>query len=318
MGTSAEFSSRADRAGRRKRHHLLHGDRHRCGRQCLRTARRPSPIPRTRSRRPHRRSPAPIRPPRPTTTTPRSSGNAEAGSTVHIYKSANCSGTAAATGTAAQFATGLTVAVTENAESSLTATATDAAGNVSGCSSAVSYTEDSIAPATPTITETNPASPANNDNPVVKGTVGEGSPTHVKIYTTNDCSGAAATTGTPADSPAGCTSTSPTTPRPRSRLPPPMRPATSRIAHPQSATPRTRSRRNRDHPRTAFARRIVTAIRKRKVRRARLVQVSFSFTSNDSTAHFECELDGAPFSPCSSPRVYGKVKLGPHSFSCEP
>ena len=120
---------------------------------------------------------------------PKVSGGAAAGSTVRIYKSANCSGTAAVTGSAAQFATGLTVAVAENATTSLTATATDAAGNVSNCSSALSYTDDSIPPGAPTISSTNPASPANNDSPKVQGTAGNGSPTKVKVYAAANCVG---------------------------------------------------------------------------------------------------------------------------------
>ena len=60
--------------------------------------------------------------------------------------------------------------VASNTTSTLRVTATDAAGNESPCSpTSVSYTHDSIAPASPTINGTDPNSPANENNPEVKG-----------------------------------------------------------------------------------------------------------------------------------------------------
>src|SRR5207247_396995 len=80
---------------------------------------------------------------------PAISGTAEAGSTVKRYTTAACTGAPAATGTAAAFASpGLTVGVSDDSATTFKATATDAAGNVSGCStSSVTYVEDSTAPA---------------------------------------------------------------------------------------------------------------------------------------------------------------------------
>jgi hypothetical protein len=73
---------------------------------------------------------------------PKVKGSAESRSTVRVYKSAGCSGPVAAEGAAAAFASpGLAIAVGDNKTVPLTATATDAAGNSSACSSAVSYTE---------------------------------------------------------------------------------------------------------------------------------------------------------------------------------
>ena len=51
-------------------------------------------------------------------------------------------------------------------------------------------------PAAPSITDTDPDSPANDNSPEVKGTVGSGSPTQVKIYVNASCSGAPDATGT--------------------------------------------------------------------------------------------------------------------------
>ena len=74
------------------------------------------------------------------------------------------------------------------------ATATDAAGNVSGCSSSsVTYVEDSTAPALPTGLASNPAGPANDNNPEISGSAEAGST--VRVYTTSDCSGAPTATG---------------------------------------------------------------------------------------------------------------------------
>ncbi|HEX7059188.1 MAG TPA: hypothetical protein VF176_04985, partial [Solirubrobacterales bacterium] len=74
-------------------------------------------------------------------------GSAESSSTVKLYATANCSGAPLNSGSAAQFASpGITVSVSDNTTTSLRATATDAAGNASGCSGPFDYIEDSLAP----------------------------------------------------------------------------------------------------------------------------------------------------------------------------
>ncbi len=128
---------------------------------------------------------------------PEVKGSAEAGSTVRIYSTSDCSGSPLASGTPAQFASpGITVAVPGDQTTNLRATATDAAANTSGCSSPLAYTEDSSAASTPTLTDTDPDSPANDNNPEVKGAAEAGST--VRIYSTSDCSGAPLASGTPA------------------------------------------------------------------------------------------------------------------------
>jgi hypothetical protein len=42
---------------------------------------------------------------------------------------------------------------------------------------------------------------------------------------------------------------------------------------------------------------------------------SFSFAASESGSTFECSLDGASFSPCSSPREYAGLEAGAHAFS---
>ncbi|MET0603852.1 MAG: hypothetical protein ABW167_17845 [Baekduia sp.] len=81
--------------------------------------------------------------------TPRVSGTAEAGATIRIYRGPECVGLPAAIGTAAAFASpGLAVVVPSEATSLLRATQTDRAGNVSPCSVARTYVEDSTPPET--------------------------------------------------------------------------------------------------------------------------------------------------------------------------
>ena len=120
--------------------------------------------------------------------TPLVIGTAEAGSTVKLYSNNLCTGAPLVSGTAANLAApGLQINVADNTTTQVKATATDAANNVSTCSPAITYTEDSSPPAVPALTSTNPASPANNNTPLVIGTAEAGST--VKLYPTAGCTG---------------------------------------------------------------------------------------------------------------------------------
>ena len=119
---------------------------------------------------------------------PKVKGTAEAGSTVRIYSTSDCSGNPVASGNAATFASpGLAVTVADNTTTNFRATATNSSENPSPCSAPVTYVEDSAAPAKPTITATNPPSPANNNDPKIKGTAEAAST--VKLYSGANCSG---------------------------------------------------------------------------------------------------------------------------------
>ncbi len=76
---------------------------------------------------------------------PELKGSAAAGSTVRLFKTAACTaGTAVAQGTAAKFASpGITALVADNKTTAFRARAVDAAGNISPCSGAFYYVEDS-------------------------------------------------------------------------------------------------------------------------------------------------------------------------------
>ena len=54
-------------------------------------------------------------------------------------------------------------------------------------------------PDPPAVTGTDPSSPADNTTPRVRGTVGAGAPSEIRIYTNPTCSGAPAATGSAAD-----------------------------------------------------------------------------------------------------------------------
>ena len=72
-------------------------------------------------------------------------GDAEAGSTVDLFTTADCSGAPLASGSAAALAgAGITISVADNSTSQIRAMARDAAGNASACSAAISYAEVTV------------------------------------------------------------------------------------------------------------------------------------------------------------------------------
>ena len=98
---------------------------------------------------------------------PEITGTAEAGSTVTRVHDCRLHRRRCATGTAAAFASpGFTIAVADDSSTTFKATATDAAGNVSGCSaSSVTYVEDSTAPAPPDVARFEPGSACQRQQP---------------------------------------------------------------------------------------------------------------------------------------------------------
>ncbi|MGE0550750.1 MAG: Ig-like domain-containing protein [Kofleriaceae bacterium] len=129
--------------------------------------------------------------PSSTTTTPMINGTAEASSTVRVYPTSDCSGPPSGTGTAAGGTFSISVSVSANTSTTFKATATDAAGNASACSTtSVSYVHDNQAPATPSGLATIPVSPSNNNSPAVTGNADPN--TSVTIYTTPTCTPASA------------------------------------------------------------------------------------------------------------------------------
>jgi YVTN family beta-propeller protein len=128
---------------------------------------------------------------------PRIKGTAEAGSTVTLFVDASCGESSVASGSAAAFASpGLAVNVADNSSTTFYATATDAAGNVSPCSSGLTYVEDSTPPAAPVVSDSDPDSPANANAPRIKGTAAAGST--VTLFTNATCTSSVAASGSAA------------------------------------------------------------------------------------------------------------------------
>lgn len=90
-------------------------------------------------------------------------GRAESGATVRVFTNANCSGQAKAEGASNDGAFNFEVTVEANAVTTLTAQATDAAGNRSGCSAPQTFAHDGGAPGAPVLTGTSPASPSRTN-----------------------------------------------------------------------------------------------------------------------------------------------------------
>ncbi len=221
---------------------------------------------------------------------PRLSGTAAAGTTVKIYKTADCSGAPAVTGSAANFASpGLAVSVGDDSSTAFRATTTSAASNVSACSAPFTYVEDSTAP--DTVIDSGPPATGNDSTPTF-------SFHSTQVGSTFECQVDAAafaactsplTTATLADGShtvqiraidaANSTDGSPA----------------SQTFTVQSAPPRTR---------------ITLGPKKTTVH----TRVRFAFRSPDAPVGFECRLDDAAFAPCTSPTRYRDLALGKHRF----
>ena len=249
-----------------------------------------------------------------TSTTPSVAGTAEAGSTVQLYTTAGCTGAPAATGTASAFGSpGLPVTVTANSTTTFKATATDPAGNTSGCStSSLAYVSDSTAPALVTMSSTTPASPGTSTTPLVAGTAEAGST--VKLYTTAGCTGSPVATGSAAAffSPgltatvgvgstttfkatatdaagniSACSTSSVTYVQQNAAAPPPpVVPDTTLTKTPKKKVTTTKSK----------------------------AKVSFEFSSATAGATFQCSVDGEAFTACTTGQVL-KLKIGKHTFA---
>ena len=116
---------------------------------------------------------------------------------MRIYAGLSCdtTSTPAATATASPSgALSAPVAVAPNSSTSFFATATDAAQNTSPCSLApLVYVHDSLAPASPALASTDPASPSPDGTPSVSGTAEPGAT--VRTYTDAACAGTPAGSG---------------------------------------------------------------------------------------------------------------------------
>jgi len=123
-----------------------------------------------------------------TSTTPVFHGEAEAGNTVELHRTPDCSDDAPSIGPVGvdgRFAIQVTVA--PNAATTMWAISVDGGGRRSPCSpQGLTFVHDDIPPPTPTLTSTTPSSPSNTvTSPIVRGTSALG--TTVEIYTAPGC-----------------------------------------------------------------------------------------------------------------------------------
>ena len=160
----------------------------------------------------------------------------------------------------------------------------------------------------PTISSTDPASPAAENNPKVKGSVGAGNPTQVEIYTNASCSGSPASTGSVAQfTGSGIT-----------------------VALPADTTTALSARaKNVDNDTSDCSNSVnytedstppETTIDSGPSGATNDATPTFTFHSSEAGSSFECSIDtGSPnFGPCSGPggthTPSGPLSEGPHTF----
>ncbi|MFN7133099.1 MAG: Ig-like domain-containing protein, partial [Myxococcales bacterium] len=124
---------------------------------------------------------------------PELTGTAEAQAKIRLYAAPGCSGAIVGEGLALADGTFQVKAqVGDDSTTDFSATATDAAGNVSTCSAPRRYVEDSTPPARPALTAVQPAPVANENRPTL---VGSSEPRAViAVFAAADCAGAPVTT----------------------------------------------------------------------------------------------------------------------------
>src|SRR6266511_1697258 len=226
---------------------------------------------------------------------PELTGSAEAGSTVSLYTSADCTGSPAATDTAANFAApGVTATVADDSTTSYTATATDTTGHTSPCSAGLTYVEDSTAPETTIASGPANGSTTNDRTPAFGFSSSEaGSSFECKVdggsfaacsspNTTAALADGAHTFKVRATDHAGNTDP---TPASRSFTVDTHAPNTKLTGGPPPVTTK--------HTAT------------------------FKFKSTERGSSFKCKLDRQRFKRCRSPKTYKHLKRGKHAFKVE-
>ena len=156
-------------------------------------------------------------------------------------------------------------------------------------------------PSAPTLTGTTPSSPANDNHPEVKGTLGSGSPAQVNIFENPSCSGAPAATGTPStftgsgitidvadDSSTSISATASNTGGNSG--------CSNSITYVEATPPNT----------------TITSAPPLDTKNTSL---TFGFVSSEANSTFACRFDSAAtFTPCTSPITYSGLAQGTHTF----
>ena len=158
-------------------------------------------------------------------------------------------------------------------------------------------------PDPPTITDTDPDSPANDNNPKVKGTVGAGSPTQVKIYTNASCSGDPDATGTVAEfTGAGITvtvadNTTTALSARAANVAPIDSTCSGAFDYTEDSTP----------PDTTIDSGPTSPINTSQA------TFTFSGTPAGDTAKIQCKIDAGDFADCTSPKTFTGLTDGSHT-----
>ena len=182
--------------------------------------------------------------------------------------------------------------------------AKDAVANASTATQ--NFTLDTAAPSPPQLTETIPASPANQNSPKVVGTAPVGST--VNLYTTNDCSGAPIATTAAAALAAGIT-----------------------VSVPDDSTTKFRATVIDEASNTSACSEALTYVEDSTSPQTQIdtqppapsnsSSASFTFSDTDTggsgVASFQCRLDStqeAAWGACGSPKSYSSLADGSHRF----
>jgi hypothetical protein len=248
---------------------------------------------------------------------PTISGNADPGSTVKIYNSSSCAGSVFGSVAASVGGTfSVDLGLTTDQPYDFYANASDAAGNVSACSSShAAYVFDSTANAPILNPTTSPASGSNENNPLISGTAEVGST--VKLYKTIGCGGAVQGTGI-ATSGAFTISVSVadnSTTTFYGKVDTDLAGNTS-VCSSSSVTYVENSSAPVDT--TAPDTTISAGPADGSVTSSTAASLSFSGTDNVTAAAsltFQCSLDGAAYASCTSPQAYSALTPGPHIFA---
>ena len=193
-----------------------------------------------------------------------------------------------------------TIATLAEGPHTFEARATDRAGNVDPLPVGRVFTVDTTPPGAPVISGSDPASPANRNNPALWGVAEPGS--YVRLYRSSACQGAVEAQGTAAAFAAGIAVTVPDDLTTQfSATATDVAGNTSACASPHAYTE------DSTPPQTT----IVSGQRGKKTKKR---TASFGFDASEAGARFECSLDGAPFAPCGSPQGFAKLGRGAHEF----
>jgi hypothetical protein len=230
-------------------------------------------------------------------------GSAAAGTTVQLFKSADCSGGVAASGTDAELAgAGIQVTVPQDATTSLSARAVNGIGGASACSNSLTYVEDSTAPNGPALSSPD-SSPANRNTFTVRGGAEGGST--VRLYDDPECKGSPLAVG-----PASQLSSTGFELSVADNT-------TTEVHATATDAAGNRSRCSSDSVRyvedsTAPQVKITYGPAFKTLRRVQTFR--FADMTGDLTTSFVCSLDRRPFSRCGSPKTYRHLKVGRHKL----